>query len=113
MKKKLEEGNTALEHMRNMGGDWFAYENHALDSSMLGHLKFLQCGPVSTFKHPPARLPDKLGEINWAYIFHGIVNKVTGEINEVPYAEVTPDEVHGDESKDGSDSGVNSGGEVD
>jgi hypothetical protein len=107
-----EIGEEALEHMRTKGiqdGLWYAYENHAMDSSLLGHLKFLQVGPSCTFKWPPSRLPDNLAEINWMYMFIGRVDLDKGEINGIPYSEVAPPEVHGHESEDGGDSGNDSG----
>lgn len=97
-------------------GMWYAYQNAALDSSRLGEVKFLKAGPGCTFHHPPARFPDRIGErseVNWAYVFVGVVDLDKGEVNEIPYSEVAPDEIHGDESEDGSDSSSHSGGELD
>jgi hypothetical protein len=55
----------ALAQMRERGGKWFAYQNHAMDSVYLGHLQFLRCDPGSTYTKPPARMPDTR-TINWA-----------------------------------------------
>jgi hypothetical protein len=70
----------ALEVMRERGGDWFAYQNHALDSRAVGHLRFLQCGPGRTFEQAPARMPDTEREINWRYLLVGKVDLSSGEI---------------------------------
>ena len=70
----------ALEQMRELGGDWYAYQNHDLGRIDLGHLKFLKCGEGCTFEHPPTRHPDTQTEINWRYILVGKVNLETGEI---------------------------------
>ena len=110
MDKEIAE--QALESMRTKGtkdGLWYAYENHAMDSSTLGHLKFLQVGPGCTFKWPPSRLPDSVTAINWMYVFIGRVDLDKGEINGIPYSEVAPPEIHGYESQDGSDSSDDSG----
>jgi len=59
---------------------WFAYQNHAMDSSNLGHLQFLCCGPGCTFSEPPARMPDSHLGIGWRYLLVGRVDMSTGEI---------------------------------
>lgn len=99
---KFAEGS-ALEHMQIRGhtdGLWYAYENHALDSSLCGHLKFIQIGPGCTFKWPPHRLPDSVSEINWPYMFIGRVDLVSGEIDEIPYKQVAPPEEPDGNSRD-------------
>jgi hypothetical protein len=45
---------TILRERLKPGQTWFAYENHAMDSSSLGHLQFLCCGPGCTFCRPTA-----------------------------------------------------------
>jgi hypothetical protein len=54
-----------------------------MDSSGLGHLRFLATGPQNTIKEAPKpTLPDFHGEINWRYQFVGWVNLETGKIEE-------------------------------
>ena len=58
-------------------GDHIAvYENHAMDSSMLGHRKFVSFGSkdcqIET-DEPPQRLPDIGSQINWAYQLIGVL----------------------------------------
>jgi hypothetical protein len=65
------------------GQTWFAYQNHAMDSSSLGHLQFLCCGPSCTFTEPPARMPDSHLGIGWRYLLVGRVDMGTGEIVEL------------------------------
>ena len=74
----------ALATMRERGGSWAAYQNHAMDSSGLGHLKFLQYGEDCTFVSPPQKLPDMPSEINWMYVLVGYVDLWKGEIKDVP-----------------------------
>lgn len=72
-----------LELLRNAGGTWAAYQNVALDSAGLGHLKFLRYGEGCTFAEPPKlRLPDTQTEINWKYYFVGLVDLERGIIVE-------------------------------
>lgn len=79
-KAKPEE--ESLQQMRERGGTWAAYQNCAMDSAGLGHLKFLKVGPDCTYQEPPERLPDTPEQINWKYLFVGTVNLETGEIDE-------------------------------
>ncbi len=72
----------ALVTMRSRGGDWYAYQNMALDSAGLGDLQFLQCGPDCTFKEPPARMPDTPRCINWKFLLVGVVDLQQGQIRE-------------------------------
>ena len=74
---------TILRERLKPGQTWFCYQNMALDSASLGHLKFLCCGPGCTFIEPPARLPDTAQSINWRYILVGYVDLVSGEIVEL------------------------------
>jgi len=56
-------------------GDSIAvYRNHAMDSSMLGHRKFLRVGPGATLKEAPQRLPDMSNQINWAYRLEAVLD---------------------------------------
>ena len=75
-------GPEALQQMRERGGDWFAYQNHALDSAGLGDLQFLQIGPGRTFTKPPERMPDTIHAIGWKFLLVGVVNLETGQIEE-------------------------------
>lgn len=72
----------ALQQMRDRGGDWFAYQNHAMDSAGLGDLQFLQCGDGRTYQTPPARMPDTQHAIGWKYLLVGKVDLVNGKIVE-------------------------------
>ena len=65
------------------GTDWYAYENHAMDSADLGNLRFLLCGSGATFATPPKTYPDSAMGIGWSYVFIGKVNVQTGEIEEI------------------------------
>jgi len=73
---------TVLQTLRERGGDWFAYQNHAMDSAGLGDLQFLQCGEGRTYQTPPARMPDTQHAIGWRYLLVGKVNLETGAIKE-------------------------------
>jgi len=77
---KIDE--TPLQAMRERGGDWFAYQNHALDSASLGDLQFLQCGEGRTYQTRPSRMPDTAHAIGWKYLLVGKVNLETGMIEE-------------------------------
>lgn len=72
----------ALQKMRDIGGNWSCFQNHDLGHHDLGHLKFLKYGKGCTFETPPDPLPDTQTEINWRYVFVGLVNLETGEIEE-------------------------------
>ena len=76
-------GPEALETMRSRGGDWYAYQNHAMDSADLGGLQFLQCGEGRTYQTPPARMPDTQHAIGWKYLLVGKVSLETETIVEV------------------------------
>lgn len=80
MAEKVE--SKALEQMKQIGGTWAAYQNLAMDSADLGHLKFLKIGPGCTFQEPPKRMPDTPDQIGWRYGFIGWVNTETGEVEE-------------------------------
>ena len=72
----------ALQAMRDRGGQWAAYENHALDSADLGHMRFLKYGPGCTLENPPTRYPDTMEHgIGWRYVLVGTVNLETGEVD--------------------------------
>ncbi len=71
----------ALQAMRERGGTWPAYQNVALDSADLGHMRFLKYGPECTLKEPPQRYPDTSEGIGWRYVYIGTVNLETGDVN--------------------------------
>ena len=73
---------TVLQTLRERGGDWYAYQNHALDSTSLGDLQFLQCGEGRTYQTRPSRMPDTAHAIGWKHLLVGKVNLETGEIVE-------------------------------
>jgi len=79
--EKPDERSISL--MRKGGGDWYAYQNHALDSENVGHLQFLMCGSNCTYKDPPKHLPDSHLGIGWRYLLVGKVNLKSGEIKEI------------------------------
>jgi hypothetical protein len=74
----------ALQQMRDSGltGVWFVYQNHALDHSQLGQLRFLCCGPERTFREPPDRYPDTKHGLGWPYVLVGQLELATGEITD-------------------------------
>ncbi len=75
----------ALEQMKrasSAGTRWAAYQNHAMDSSGLGDLRFLAVGPNNTVKEPPSRYPDTHLGTGWAYLFVGWVDLDTGKVEE-------------------------------
>jgi hypothetical protein len=59
---------------------WAAFENHALDSSLRGHLQFVMFGEGCTYTTRPEKMPDTAFDTGWKYVFVGIVNLETGEI---------------------------------
>lgn len=74
----------ALEQMKQLGGAWAAYENKAFDSHNAGHLQFLKVGAGCTCPTPPERYPfDTRHGMGWRYLYVGMVNTETGEIEEV------------------------------
>lgn len=75
----------ALQQMRERGGDWYAYQNHALDSGTVGHLQFLKVGQGCTFTSPPERYPwdtpwDTPWGMGWRYMLVGRVDLQTGDV---------------------------------
>lgn len=70
----------ALQQMHERGGDWAAYQNHAMDSAGLGELRFLQYGEGRTFATPPDRYPDTQHGTGWRHLLVGHVNLESGEI---------------------------------
>jgi hypothetical protein len=71
-----------LRERLKLGQQWFAYQNHAMDSESLGEIQFLCCGPDCTFAEPPQRMPDSHLGVGWKYLLVGTVNLETGEIEE-------------------------------
>ena len=71
----------ALQTMKDRGGEWYAYQNMALDSADAGRIAFLQCGEGRTFTTPPDKHPDgtSIGP-GWKYLHVGQVDLETGEI---------------------------------
>lgn len=80
----LDEMNGSTANHR--GTRWAAYQNTAMDSILIGHLRYLAIGPVNTLSQAPMRCPDTDSRPGWAYQFIGWVNQTTGEI-----LECTPD----------------------
>jgi hypothetical protein len=83
---EVEISTEALEQMvagtKSMpGARYAAYQNHALDSSDCGGMRFLAIGPNCTLQEPPPRYPDtpSLG-VGWRYLHVGWVNLETGKI---------------------------------
>ncbi len=77
---KAEEEEEALAQMKERGGTWAAYVNSDLSSANCGHLKFLKVGAGCTFETAPKRYPDTPTEINWRYLYGGMVDLETGNI---------------------------------
>jgi hypothetical protein len=67
--------------MRAGGGDWYAYQNVALDSYDVGRIAFLKCGPGCTYEVAPEQYPDTptVG-LGWRYRKIGRVNFETGTV---------------------------------
>ena len=72
----------SLQQMRERGGRWAAYQNHDMGSAELGHLRFVKVGPGCTLATPPERHPDTPSVIGWRYLYVGMVNTETGDIDE-------------------------------
>ena len=70
--------NSALIAMADQGGDWFTYQNVALDSADLGGLRFLNCGDGCTIQKPPLRYPDTHLGVGWRYQLAGKVDIARG-----------------------------------
>ena len=75
----------ALKQMIPKGGRWAAYQNTAMDSKALGHLRFIKFGePACTFPTAdslPERHPDTADSVGWRYLLVGEVDLTTGTIN--------------------------------
>ena len=69
----------ALATMRASGGRWAAYECHALDSSLVGALRFLKVGKGCTFEVPPERWPGD-GPVPWSFVLVGWVDLAGGTV---------------------------------
>lgn len=72
----------AIDQMRQRGGKWAAYQNHAMDSRNLGHLRFLKFGEGCTFETPPPKYPDTQYGTGWSYVHVGTVNLESGDIED-------------------------------
>jgi hypothetical protein len=71
----------SLRQIRERGGTWAAYQNHAMDSAGLGHLQFLRYGVGCTFAAPPDSYPaDTVSGAGWRYLLVGFVDLSTGQI---------------------------------
>ena len=78
---KITEG--ALAQMRERGGTWAVYQNHAMDSSDLGGLRFLKVGPGCTYEKAPGKYPDtREYGIGWRHVFVGMLDLETGAVVE-------------------------------
>lgn len=75
----VEISEDALAQMRNQGGTWAVYQNHALED-MTGDLRFLKIGPECTFESPPTKYPDTHLGTGWRYVHVGSVDLETGTI---------------------------------
>jgi len=64
-----------LEIIRNRGGHWAAYQNHAMDSVNAGHLQFLKYGVDCTYQEAPAKFPN-----DWKYLLVGFVDLTNGVV---------------------------------
>src|ERR1700735_5494359 len=72
----------ALRQMRERGGTWAVYQNHAMDSADLGVLQFLQVGEGCTFAIAPERYPDTQFGPGWRYLLVGRIDLESGAIAE-------------------------------
>jgi hypothetical protein len=77
----------SLRTMRERGGRWAAYQNVDLGHNRLGHLRYLNYGPLNTFKEPPERYPDTAEGVGWRYVWAGYVDLKEGIIVEEPPTE--------------------------
>lgn len=69
----------SLASMRAAGGTWAAYECHALDSSLVGALRFLRYGKGCTYATPPERWPGG-GSVEWSFVLVGYVDLPQGAV---------------------------------
>lgn len=71
----------AIAQMQVLGGTWAAYQNVAFDSHNAGHMQFLKVGEGCTYETPPPKYPmDTEHGMGWRYVFIGMVNLETGEV---------------------------------
>ncbi len=90
MSKLLGDGKLDLQTVEQMvafcvdypEARWAAYQNHAMDSAGLGHLRCMAIGPECTFKEAPERHPDTQEVIGWRYLFVGWADLETGMVVE-------------------------------
>lgn len=66
------------------GGEWYAYQNMDMCSSLLGHVQFLKCGPTCTHKTPPSKMADTHHGLGWRYWPVGKVNLAEGRVEPLP-----------------------------
>jgi hypothetical protein len=66
--------------LKERGGTWAAYRNEAMDSAELGMMIFLEVGEGCTYETPPKQAPDGSWGMGWKYLYLGMVNLETGEI---------------------------------
>lgn len=64
---------------------WAAYQNVAMDSSLLGHFQFLMVGEGCTFAERPEKMPDTAFDLGWKYKFVGFVDLEAGVVKEEPH----------------------------
>ncbi len=75
-------GDEALEKMRTSGGTWAAYQCHALDSRLIGTLRFLKVGKGCTYEEAPETMPDSNLGTGWSFKFVGMVDLAKGLIGD-------------------------------
>jgi hypothetical protein len=72
-----------LEKLIDKGGDWYAYQNQAMDSACYGLVNYLCCGEGRTHATPPAHLPDgAIYGTGWKWLLVGKVNLKTGTVED-------------------------------
>ena len=77
---KIEIHEAVRAHIARYPGDYYCYENKALDSGNAGHCIFIKCGPGCSFETPPESAPDGNWGPGWKYRLVGKVNPATWEM---------------------------------
>ena len=68
----------AIKHMKESGGDWFAYQNEGAIKTV--KLRFMKCGDNCFYNKPPDRLPETYLESGLPYHLVGKVDIVQEKV---------------------------------